>query len=192
MKFRFDRCRVGVALPLPVLLYGPGTSRTVLAARSGTSRTLADLRERLGKGVISMPWRELTVIDQREEFVRLALAPGANKTELCRRFGVAHSNGCKWVSRYLAEGRAGLADRSRRPHSSPTQTASAVEAEVLRIRDESNNAWGGRKIAQVMKNEGAAVVPSPSTITEILRRHGKLEERACEHPGPYQRFEREQ
>ena len=138
-----------------------------------------------------MPWRELTVIDQREEFVRLALAPGANKSELCRRFGITHSNGCKWVSRYLAEGRAGLTDRSRRPHCSPTRTASAVEAEVLRIRDESNNAWGGRKIAKVMNDEGAAAVPSPSTITEILRRHGRLEQRADEHPGPYQRFERE-
>jgi len=36
-----------------------------------------------------------------------------------------------------------------------------------------------------------ALVPAPSTITEILRRHGKLEQRAHEHPGPYQRFERE-
>jgi transposase InsO family protein len=63
---------------------------------------------------------------------------------------------------------------------------------VLRIRDESNNAWGGRKIAHVMEREGATVVPAMSTITEILRRHGKLEQRANEHPGPCQRFERAQ
>jgi transposase InsO family protein len=61
---------------------------------------------------------------------------------------------------------------------------------VLRIREESNNAWGGRKIAHVIKREGAVVIPSQSTITEILRRHGKLEQRAGEHPGPCQRFER--
>jgi len=89
-----------------------------------------------------MPWRELTVTDQREEFVKLALTPGANMSELCRRFGIVPSNGHKWLSRYLAEGRDGLADRSRRPHCSPTRTAAAVEVEVLRIRDESNNRLG--------------------------------------------------
>jgi transposase InsO family protein len=64
-----------------------------------------------------------------------------------------------------------------------------VEREILRIRERSNNAWGGRKIEHVMRN-GPTGAPAPSTITEILRRHGKLGERACEHPGPYQRFER--
>jgi transposase InsO family protein len=131
-------------------------------------------------------------MDQREEFVRLALAPGANKRELCRRFGISRSNGHKWLKRYLAQGRAGLADCSRRPHRSPARSADAVEGEVLRIRESSNNAWGGRKIARVLERKGATVVPAPSTITEILRRHGKLDQRSREHPGPYRRFERAQ
>ena len=58
-----------------------------------------------------MPWQELSVMDQREEFVWLALAPGANKRELCRRFGISRSKGYKWIARYLAAGRDGLADR---------------------------------------------------------------------------------
>jgi transposase InsO family protein len=58
----------------------------------------------------------------------------------------------------------------------------------LRIREESNNAWGGRKIAKVIGD----AAPAASTITEILRRHGKLEPQRSEHPGPYQRFERAQ
>jgi transposase InsO family protein len=139
-----------------------------------------------------MPWRERSIVDQREEFVRLALTPGANKRELCRRFGISRSKGYKWLGRYAAEGRAGLCDRSRRPHDSPARTDAAVEAQVLRIRGNSNNAWGGRKIARVLEREGAVVVPAASTITEILRRHGKLEARAGEHPGPYRRFERAQ
>jgi transposase InsO family protein len=139
-----------------------------------------------------MPWRELSAMDQREEFVRLALSDGANKRELCRRFGISRSKGYKWLGRYASEGRAGLADRSRRPHRSPTQTAQAVEIEVLRVRAESNNAWGGRKIARVLERDGAQNVPAASTITQILRRHGKLDQGAQEHPGPYQRFEREQ
>jgi transposase InsO family protein len=137
-----------------------------------------------------MPWQELSVMDQREEFVRLALATGTNKKELCRRFGISRSNGYKWLRRYAAQGRTGLADRSRRPHRSPQRTEEAMEAEVLRIRAKSNGAWGGRKIAKVMRRNGLEAVPAESTITEILRRHGKLEQRAAEHPGSYRRFER--
>ena len=138
-----------------------------------------------------MPWRERSVIDERAEFVRLALAPEANKLKLCRRFGISRSNGHKWLKRYLTQGSAGLCDQPRRPHRSPRRTGDAVEAEVLRIRKTSNDAWGGRKIAKVMEDAGQLSVPAPSTITEILRRHGELEQRASEHPGAYQRFERE-
>ena len=137
-----------------------------------------------------MPWRELSVMEQRNEFVRLASMPGANFSELCRRFQISRAKGYKWLSRYHQEGRAGLADRSRRPRHSPGQTPEAVEKAVLHIRAVSNNVWGGRKIAAIMRREQQPIVPAPSTITEILRRHGKLEQRRHEHPGPYQRFER--
>src|SRR5215471_16068850 len=76
--------------------------------RSETSRTLAGPLGDSARRSFSMPWRELTVTDQREEFVKLALAPGANMRELCRRFGIARSCGHKWVRRYLAEGCEGL------------------------------------------------------------------------------------
>ena len=125
----------------------------------------------------------------REEFVRLALAPGANVSELCRRFGIERSTGHKWVVRYIAAGSAGLADRSRRPHASPSKTDAATEAEVLRIRAEHNNAWGGRKIAWTLARNGWPAVPAESTISDILRRHGKLD-RGAQHPGPHTRFER--
>ena len=129
-------------------------------------------------------------MDQREEFVQLAMAAGANRSELCRRFGISRNKGYKWLSRYRTEGLAGLADRSRRPHASPSRTPEPIESEVLRIRSESNNAWGGRKIARVLSRD-TEHVPAASTITEILRRNGKLEEASSEHPGPYRRFEHE-
>ncbi len=136
-----------------------------------------------------MPWRELSVSAQREEFVRLAMMPGANKSELCRRFGVSRDIGYKWLRRYAAQGRSGLEDHSRRPRASPERTPQPSEAEVLRIRAANNGAWGGRKIAAAMRRAGMRAVPAPSTITEILRRHGQLG-RQAEHPGPWQRFER--
>jgi transposase InsO family protein len=137
-----------------------------------------------------MPWQELSVMGQREEFVRMALAGGVSMSELCRRFEISRANGYKWLKRFRSDGWAGLADRSRRPLSSPRRTGEPVAAEVLRIRAASNNAWGARKIAKVMRNASRIEAPALSTITEILRRHGKLEERGHEHPGPSQRFER--
>jgi transposase InsO family protein len=138
-----------------------------------------------------MPWRDMSVIELREEFVRLALAPGANRSELCRRFGISRCKGYKWLGRFAVEGCAGLQDRVRRPHESPARTQAAVEAHVLRLREASNNAWGGRKIARALADAGMAA-PAPSTVTQILRRSGKLETGAGEHPGPFQRFERAQ
>ena len=36
-----------------------------------------------------MPWQEVSVMEQRGAFVRLALLEGANRRELCRRFGIS-------------------------------------------------------------------------------------------------------
>jgi len=52
--------------------------------------------------------------------------------------------GYRLLTRYGAEGEAGLANRSRRPHRSPRRTAATLEAEVLALRD-AHPAWGGRR-----------------------------------------------
>jgi transposase InsO family protein len=152
----------------------------------GCSFLVADMQP----GERAMPWKDLSAMKQREEFVLLARVSGSNLSELCRRFGISRTKGLKWKKRYAAEGSCGLKDRSRRPHSSPSKSSDRIEAEVLRIRQKSNNSWGGRKIARVLRNEGWVAVPAASTITEILRRHGKLEEHRAEHRGPFCRFER--
>src|SRR5947208_13465253 len=108
--------------------------------RSETLWTLPDH----GIGRDGMPFREASGMDQRREFVMFSLSEGANVRELCRRFRISPTTGYRWIERYQSEGLAGLIERSRRPHSSPQRTASAVEAKVLKVRDESNNVWGGR------------------------------------------------
>ena len=40
-----------------------------------------------------MPWREVSIVDQRAEFIRLALQEGVNRRELCRRFGISPQTG---------------------------------------------------------------------------------------------------
>lgn len=117
-----------------------------------------------------MPFTGVSAMDLKLEFVRLALAQGANRRELCRRFGISASLGYRLLSRYAAQGDAGLAEQSRRPHDCPRTTPARVEEAVMAVRAE-HPAWGGRKIAAVLRRQGLAA-PSPSTVTQILRRHG--------------------
>jgi transposase InsO family protein len=117
-----------------------------------------------------MPWREVSIMEQRREFVELALREGANRRELCRRFGVHPSVGYKWIGRWAAGEE--LAERSRRPHSSPTRTAPPMEARILSLRD-AHPAWGARKIAHALAQEGVAP-PAVSVVHAILLRNGRI------------------
>src|SRR6267142_6200721 len=98
-----------------------------------------------------MPWQEVSVMDQRREFVRLALHEGANRRELCRRFAISPETGYKWLARWK-DGDHDLADQSRRPRNSPKLTVAPIEAEILAVRDR-HPAWGARKIARCLEQE---------------------------------------
>jgi transposase InsO family protein len=118
-----------------------------------------------------MPFREVSRMDARLEFVMLASKEGANVRRLCRRFGVSPTTGYKWLERWRMAGKSGLEEQSRRPQSSPARSAAAIEQSVLSVRAE-HPAWGGRKIARRLKDLGQDAVPAPSTVTAILKRHG--------------------
>jgi len=135
-----------------------------------------------------MPWREVSVMDERREFVRLANVEGANRRELCRRFGISPDIGYKWLSRW-SHGDEALADRSRRPHSSPARSGSVLEALVLNIRD-AHPAWGARKILRCLER-GGHQAPAASTVHAILSRHGRVVPPAGTPGQPYRRFEKE-
>jgi transposase InsO family protein len=123
------------------------------------------------------------------EFVIAAGKDGVNISEVCGAYGISRKTGYKWLRRYRAEGAAGLQDQSRRPGHSPTQTLEAVEDVILALREE-NPAWGARKLKRRLEDMGETDLPAVSTITEILRRHGKLDPMESRKHQPYQRFER--
>jgi transposase-like protein len=120
-----------------------------------------------------MGWQESSIVEQRFEFVVLASAEGANVAALCRRFGISRETGHKWIGRFKAGGKASLEDRSRRPAASPDKTPDDVEAAVLALRAK-HPAWGGRKLRARLRALGREDAPAASTITAILRRHGRL------------------
>ena len=110
-------------------------------------------------------------MEQRREFVRLALQEGANRRELCRRFGIHPDTGYRWLARWTA-GERELRDRSRRPRTSPARSSAGLEARVLAVRD-AHPAWGARKIARCLQRDGVEA-PAHSTVHAILRRHGRI------------------
>src|ERR1700709_1434017 len=118
-----------------------------------------------------MPWREVSKMEQRRGFVRLAMLEGANRRGLCRRVEIRTDTVYKGLARWSGD-RSSFADRSRRPHSSPERTPDRIEAEVLAVRD-AHPAWGARKIARCVQNAGVDC-PAVSTVHEILRRHGRV------------------
>ena len=135
-----------------------------------------------------MAWRSVEIGEQRVRFVVEASRQRGSLTELCAEFGISRPTGYLWLGRYRAGGVAGLAERSRRPRSSPQRTAEAIEARVAALRRERPD-WGARKLAVLLEREGVCVLPA--TVHRILLRHGLVREQD-RHTQATGRFAREQ
>jgi putative transposase len=134
-----------------------------------------------------MPWSETTPMDQRLQFVADAQRTDEPFTALCARFGIAPKTGYKWLARYAAEGPAGLAERSRRPHASPAATPPEAVAALLALRAR-HPTWGGKKLVAVLARRAPALPRvAPSTAAALLKRYGCIahprRRRAPGHPG---------
>jgi transposase InsO family protein len=133
-----------------------------------------------------MPWRETDAMDQRIQFVVRALEEHANRSELCREFGISRKTGYKWIKRYReVKSLQALVPKSRRPKHSPRQTPPEVEEQVEALR--KKHGWGGGKLSCMLLREG--VVLPAGTVDRVLRRRG-LTGPAPDGRAALQRFER--
>ncbi len=137
-----------------------------------------------------MPWKEVSKMSQRREFVTLAQAEGTNRRALCRHFGISPTTGYKWLLRFRERSEEGLVDLPRRPRYSPFRTPAEIEQAVLAAR-EAHPAWGARKLRAWLLGKGHEWMPSPSTITAILKRHGRIDPAEGPKHRAWQRFERQ-
>lgn len=117
-----------------------------------------------------MPWKVVSSMSLRQELIARA-DQGESIASLARAYGVSRKTIYKWRAR--AGSPTGLADQSRRPHTSPLQTDPRREAQVLAMR-QAHPTWGGRKIHHRLLALGVVDPPAPSTITGMLRRHGLI------------------
>lgn len=128
-----------------------------------------------------MPWNERTVAEERAEFVARARAGQDSMAALCRSAGISRTTGYTWMHR--ADDGEPLTDRSRRPHTSPTQTPPEVEAEILQAKAVLPTS-GGRALHHYLIHHGMSHPPAASTIEKVLRRNGfvpvKQARRSCQ------------
>jgi transposase InsO family protein len=116
----------------------------------------------------------------RAELVRRVLAEGQVPMAVATAMGVTAKTVGKWVARFVAEGPAGLVDRSSRSHRlhRPTPEASVERIEALR-----RQRWTGKQIAQ---ETGV----SPATVSRVLKRLGLSRIKDLEPAAPIIRYER--
>ena len=136
-----------------------------------------------------MPWKEVSAMSARREFVSLAAAPGANVRELCRRFQISPTTAYKWIGR---GGTEGYRDRSRRPLNSPNRTTAVIEEKILELRDKHPH-WNARKIRRLLQKQlrRTESVPAASTVGAILKRNGRVDDEASAAVHEWNRFEHE-
>ena len=117
-----------------------------------------------------MPWKDLSPVQQRKAFIDEYLKQQDSVSELCRRFAVSRKTAYKWIQRFLAG--CELVDRSRRPHSSPTATAAALEEAIVAARKDRPR-WGPKKLrAFLLRAHPGIDLPSISTFAAIFKRNG--------------------
>lgn len=122
-----------------------------------------------------MSWKEVSIVSQREHFFDLAQQGQMNMTELCKLFGISRKTGYKWFNRGVIGGSGCFQDKARRPIKSPSRTPLLMERKVIKLRNKYKD-WGARKLKKILENSGEKRVPSASTITQILKRNGLLED----------------
>lgn len=118
---------------------------------------------------------------RRLELVRMIVDQGLTDAEAAAAAGVSVPTARKWLGRYLAEGEAGLRDRSSKPKHSPKTIAAEKALAIVELRR--------RRLTQARIATSIGV--SESTVGRVLRRAGLSRLSDLEPSAPVVRYEHE-
>ena len=119
-----------------------------------------------------MPWKGVTVSEQRQNFLLDYGLRYYSLVELADMYSISRKTAYKWIDRYQEMGRKGLEDLSRRPHSCPWQTPAFIREELVRLRG-VHPYWGPKKLLDVIERRHRKwELPSVATAAHILAEAG--------------------
>lgn len=115
-------------------------------------------------------------MDQRIEFAMRAVnCP--NFGQLCREYGISRKTGYKWRERFVAEGVAGMEEKSRCPHGHSEALEEKVVCEIIGLKA-AHMHWGAKKIrALYWRKHGGGETPGESSFKRVLERAGLIQKR---------------
>jgi transposase InsO family protein/transposase len=116
----------------------------------------------------------------RETMVLRVLDQGWSRTEAAMAAGVSERTCSKWVRRYLAEGEAGLLDRSSEPKSIAHRTPDELVEVIVLLR----------KLRMTGAEIAFCLAMALSTVSAVLLRVGLGKLSRLEAPEPPNRYER--
>jgi putative transposase len=133
-----------------------------------------------------MPWKGVTVSEQRQRFIEDYRLNFYTITDLAERFSISRKTAHKWINRYERTGEDGYEELSRRPHTCPWRTDQAIADELIKLR-KRHPRWGPRKLLALMQRRyPKRQLPSASTAARIIAREGLVKPRRRyrrAHPG---------
>jgi transposase InsO family protein len=133
-----------------------------------------------------MPWKGVTVSEQRQRFLEDYLLNYYSVSELAERFSISRTTAHKWINRYKQHGQEGYKELSRRPHTCPWRTDQAIVEELIELR-KAHPRWGPSKLLDLMqRRDPDRQLPSVPTGSRILAREGLIKPRRRyrrAHPG---------
>lgn len=125
-----------------------------------------------------MPWKEVKPMDEKVLFIADSLREIDSFSQLCQRYGISRKTGYKWLARYREQGADGLPERSRRPLSCADATPFAVQQAILELRGIGRAPPGPKKLQALLGARFPGdLIPSKTTIYNILKRAGRIEPR---------------
>ncbi|MEW2085671.1 IS481 family transposase [Streptomyces sp. NPDC005283] len=98
----------------------------------------------------------------RLRLARCVVEDGWPLRRAAERFQVSPTTARRWAGRYRAQGEAGMADRSSRPHHSPRRTPTRTERRIIKVR--VLRRWGPAGIAYLLGL-------NPATVHRVLTRY---------------------
>lgn len=127
--------------------------------------------------------------------VTAVVVEGRSKSEVARAYGVSRRWVHELVRRWEADGEAGLAPRSKRPHHSPGRISQELEDAIVALRKDLAGQGldaGAATIAALLAREHGTS-PAVSTIWRVLSRRGFITPEPHKRPrSSYTRFEADQ